>query len=114
MLAFRLSSHQRKFDWKGSLAFITTLMGGGYLTHLSNPMNCAYYLIGYFFGLVSYLIYLFWRWKHISSASPGFNLKNMSILSGEVKPENFKDKKVDETIKNKIITDSELKTKRKK
>lgn len=57
-LLLRMGLHQNKFEWRGSLSVITTLVGGGFLTYSSDPLNFAAYGIGYFIGVLCYILYL--------------------------------------------------------
>lgn len=38
-LILRISVHQKKFQWTGALAVVTTLCGGGFLSYLARPMH---------------------------------------------------------------------------
>jgi hypothetical protein len=65
-LIFRISVQQQKFDWSGSLAVITSLAGGGFLSYWSQSRHFAAYGIGFFIGFAAY-----WRFLQSPSARRG-------------------------------------------
>jgi hypothetical protein len=72
-LVFRISNAQNNFSWPGALAFITSLLGGGFLSYKSEPLNYAAYGIGFFLGFLFYFIALQFKDKIVrgsQSAAP--------------------------------------------
>jgi hypothetical protein len=65
-LIFRMSAHEKKFNWSGALSVITVLGGGGFLSYLSQPLNFAAYGIGFFLGFTAY-----WLVLQFSTTRPG-------------------------------------------
>lgn len=63
LLIFRMSIHQRQFNWTGPVATVTALAGGGFVTFLSSPLHFAMYSIGFFLGMALYLAYLYLQSK---------------------------------------------------
>ena len=57
-LIFRMGMHQLRFKLAGSLFIVTTLAGGGFITFLSAPLHFASFSLGYFMGVVAYILYL--------------------------------------------------------
>ncbi len=70
-LIFRMGIHQQRFRWSGALSVVASLAGGGYITYLSKPLYFGLYSIGFFLGIVFYLLYLAFGYHHLYPVSRG-------------------------------------------
>jgi uncharacterized membrane protein YkvI len=88
-LLLRMGMHPNRFRWAGALSVVTTLAGGGFITYSSAPLHFASYGIGYFFGVVLYILYLWMRSVgitsvHLSKVSRATSNEILSEVAKEV------------------------------